>query len=61
MAENRDYEPFAGEAKTIISVARWFFLFGPGRARQEQPIGGLDLGGRAFVRSVSHVKLWVAR
>ena len=37
-----------------------FFLFGPGRARREQPNAGLHLGVRAFVRSVSHVKVLVA-
>ena len=37
-----------------------FFLFGPGRARREQPNAGLNLGVRAFVRSVSHVKVLVA-
>ena len=36
------------------------FLFGPGRARREQPNGGLHLGMRAFVWSVSHVKVLVA-
>ena len=37
-----------------------FFLFGPGRARREQPNAGLHLGVRAFVRSVSHVKVFFA-
>ena len=36
-----------------------FFLFGPGRARREQPNAGLHLGVRAFVRSVSHVKVFL--
>ena len=36
------------------------FLFGPGRARREQPNAGLHLAVRAFVRSVSHVKVLVA-
>ena len=35
-------------------------MFGPGRARREQPNGGLHLGVRAFVRSVSHAKVLVA-
>ena len=34
-------------------------MFGPGRARREQPNAGLHLGVRAFVRSVSHVKVLV--
>ena len=37
-----------------------FFLFGPGRARREQPNAGLHLGVRAFVRSVSHANVLVA-
>ena len=42
-------------------TARYFLLFGPGRARrEEQPIGGLGFGVRAFVRSVSHAKVLVA-
>ena len=36
-----------------------FFLFDPGRARREQPNAGLHLGVRAFVRSVSHVKVFL--
>ena len=36
-----------------------FFLFGPGRARREQPNAGLRFCVRAFVRSVSHVKVIV--
>ena len=36
-----------------------FFLFGPGRARREQPNAGLHLGVRAFVRSVSHIKVFL--
>ena len=48
-------------SKFLILVARYFFLFGPGRARREQPIGGLGFGVRAFVRSVSHAKVLVAR
>ena len=51
---------FPGEAKIINLVATDFFLFGPGRARREQPNAGLHLGVRAFVRSVSHVKVLVA-
>ena len=58
--------PFFGvyydfQEKRILSlVATDFFLFGPGRARREQPNAGLHLGVRAFVRSVSHVKVFFA-
>ena len=51
---------FLGEAKIINLQSRPFFLFGPGRAKRGQPNGGLYLGVRAFVRSVSHVKVLVA-
>ena len=54
------YERFSGEAKIINFSRGRFFLFGPGRARREQPNAGLHLGVRAFVRSVSHVKVLVA-
>ena len=53
------FKRFSGEAKIINLVATDFFLFGPGRARREQPNAGLHLGVRAFVRSVSHVKVLV--
>ena len=53
------FERLSGEAKIII-LPRPIFLFGPGRARREQPNAGLHLGVRAFVRSVSHVKVLVA-
>ena len=36
------------------------FLFGPGRARREQPNAGLHLGVRGFVWSVPHAKVLVA-
>ena len=36
-------------------------MFGPGRARREQPICCLGFGVRAFVRSVSHANVLVAR
>ena len=51
---------FSGEAKIINLVATDFLMSGPGRARREQPNAGLHLGVRAFVRSVSHVKVLVA-
>ena len=43
-----------------FKAATDFILFGPGRARREQPNAGLHLGVRAFVRSVSHVKVLFA-
>ena len=49
---------FSGEAKIINYAAADFYLFGPGRARREQPNAGLHLGVRAFVRSVPHVKVY---
>ena len=54
------YKRFSGEAKIINCSRDRFFLFGLGRARREQPNAGLHLGARAFVRSVSHVKVLVA-
>ena len=53
------YERFSGAAK-IINFSRGRFLFGPGRARREQPNAGVHVGVHAFVRSVSHVKVLVA-
>ena len=54
------YECFSGEAKIVNFSRGRFFLFGPGRARREQPNAGLHVGVHAFVRSVSHVKVLVA-
>jgi len=47
----------SGSSKFLNLSSEVTVLFGPGRARREQPIGGLGFGVCAFVRSVSHAKV----